>query len=274
MLKTLLSLALLAGTYAAASTTPTLYITDLKINAETQSVTVSAITALDLPEGERALSATVNCTRHPAVDVTVWKEQGNRWEEDTAALDRLTASGVARRTTASVHLRGTSGTLGFFCKNAVLYTDFSGMNGDPSSSIDLSDAPAHFLFSQSPLRTEYPLLSTLEADGQFSLSSLTMEFEGRHGWSGPKVLRTAQIQNLPAHTNQQAFLYDPAHHVLLPLSSGSKPLGTVQVNDRIDVYYTADRSRAGKWYRLRYDFKAALISVQSASLPVHAAVRK
>lgn len=165
----------------------------------------------------------------------------------------------------------------FYCKNSVLYTDFSKLAADPKLQGRLTDATGNFEIEQADLMKtinfEYPLTSTVQ-DGSLSPHTISLEMLSRTGLkAGEKVLRDISFNGVAREGKAATFLLDAKTNTLLPLRYAGNDAGLSKwFNKPLDpktlvVYYAADYSAATGWRKLTVDFVNSLIWTQDVAKP-------
>jgi len=259
-----LSAALAAGSAPVHASAPTAYINDVNLDPITQSATITAITDLGFPTGERAVQTNIHC-QPASASVTAYKpDNAGAYSDETDpdALPVIAASKLIQMDSAAVKVNSTGGTLRMFCKDQVLYTDFSGAFGPGSRPDQDNLGDGHVRLRRWPtsgtIDLTYPIFAQTTA-GQ------TTSFDLYVSLNGDRLSTAGTIQNFVIDytgtgNRVGVFLYDAQHKVLHPLRYGGNDSGIPAVRgtrtgERLEVYFAVDYTVKSDWRKLTIDLK-------------------
>jgi len=127
----LLSTVLLAAQASAQTNTPPTQIVETLVDTMTQEGSVTFISDFGFPDGQIPATVDLDClagTSHvDAYKIDALGDYGTNPDAD--ALATITASKVMKLSQTEVNIPSIAGTLRMYCKDKVLYTDFSGAFG-------------------------------------------------------------------------------------------------------------------------------------------------
>lgn len=274
-----LCITLAVGCVSAQATAPTAYINDVNVDPIAQSGTITAISDLGFPIGERAIQVTLRCQTTGAT-VKTYKSDGMgaySSETDPAALSVISSSKLVQTSSTAVQVRSTGGILRMFCKDRVLYTDFSGAfsPGSRPNQDDLGDGHVRLRRwpSSGTVDVTYPIFAQ-PGTGQTDFFDFFVSLDG-------KTLTAAQsiadivIGYTGGENKVGVFLYDAKRNVLIPLryggnSSGIAAVRGTKVGGLLEVYFAVDYTVDSDWRKLSIDFKKSLVWNEPASKPAGA----
>lgn len=265
---------------ASAQTTLTSEITNSNVNPMTQSGVITFITDFGFPTGELAVRTKLDCLNASSV-VDAFKSDGMGSfgpKADPASLPTVTAAKVMQTSPTAIQVPSIAGTLRMYCKDKVLYTDFSGAFGKGAvkgrdqlgdGTIDarqLSRAMSGTIEYNVPLYAE-----KRPSDGIVDTVDLRVALNA-DTFSTPKSIYDLSIGYLGSNPVVAVFLYDAKKNTLLPLKYGDNSTGipkarNLPVGDVMEFYFATNFQMPDGWRKVTLDLKHQTVSNVATSKP-------
>jgi len=235
----LLLATVMLSAHASAQTTPTSEITNSNVNPMTQSGVITFITDFGFPTGELAVRTKLDCLNASSV-VDAFKSDGMGSfgpEADPASLPIVTAAKVVQASSTSIQVPSIAGTLRMYCKDKVLYTDFSGAFGKGAiegrdqlgdGTIDVRQLSRAM---SGTIQYNVPLYATTRpSDGIVDIVGLSVTLNA-DTFKTPKSIYNLSIDYFGSNPVAAVFLYDAKKNTLLPLKYGDNSSGIARARN-------------------------------------------